>query len=225
MIVSVIFAVLLAAAISCYVSGAVKRIRLLEIIPFSLCIPFMAGVACPLLIISLPDSHHILSISSMAVFFAEIMILLKIFKPFKTNIFEKLALCLSLTFWILIFKSIFNIYRCHIAINIIFTALWILFFLFLMIKTHLKKLFEIFESLILTVFSMSLFYICLVSIIYGHTLDTLFCFLGCSSFVLYTGFNIFDSKAENPKFLMLENILLLLGTFFMYSGTVLMHFN
>ena len=218
MIVSVIFAVLLAAAISCYVSGAVKRIRLLEIIPFSLCIPFMAGVACPLLIISLPGSHYFLSFSSMAV-------LLKIFKPFKTNIFEKLALCLSLTFWILIFKSIFNIYRCHIAINIIFTALWILFFLFLMIKTHLKKLFEIFESLILTVFSMSLFYICLVSIIYGHTLDTLFCFLGCSSFVLYTGFNIFDSKAENPKFLMLENILLLLGTFFMYSGTVLMHFN
>lgn len=224
MIVSVIFAVFLAAAISCYISGAVKKIRLLEIIPLSLCIPFMAGIAVPLLFLHLPDSHHILSISTLSVIFAEIMILLKIFKPFKSPIFEKIALCLSLTFWILIYNSIFNIYRCHLAINITFTVLWVIFFLFFVIKTHLKKPLELLEFLLLTVFTMSLFYICLASIIYGHTLDTLFYFIGCSAFVFYTGFNLIDSKSEKPAFLLLENMLVIFGTLFMYTGTVLMHF-
>lgn len=225
MIVSVIFAVLLAAALSCYISGAVKKIRLLEIIPLLFCIPFMAGIAIPLLYMDLPDSHHIMSISTLAVFFAELMMFIKVFKPFKSDILEKLILCASLTAWIFIFNSIFNIYRSHLAINIIFTVLWILFFLFFLIKTRIKKIPDIFEFLLLTVFSMSLFYICIVSIIYGHTLDSLFCFVGCSAFVFYSGFNLIDSKSDIPPFLLMENMLIIFGTLFMYTGTVLMHFN
>jgi len=226
MIVSVIFAVLLAAAFACYVSGNLKKIRLLEIISLSLCIPFMAGVAFPLLILHFPDSHHIMSISGMAIFFAEIMILLKALKPMKNNFLEELCLIISLVFWILIYNSIFNFYRCHIAIDIVFTILWLFYFIFFVVKTHLKKFIPIAEFLVMTAFTMSLFYICLASIIYGHTLDTLFCFIGSSAFVFYTGFNLIDQNNESEKkpFQLLENLLIILGTLFMYAGTVLMHF-
>lgn len=219
-----IFAVLFCTAFALFITGSVKKMELMEKVSLGFCIPLEASIADSILFLKLPDSHHVLIISFFAVIFTEALLILTLLKPFKNQIIEKLLFLVSTTFWISIFNSIFYIYRCHIVINILFTVIWIAFFLFFVLKSRLKDIKKIAEFFLVTCFSISLFYICFVSVLYEHSLDSLFCFIGSAALVIYCGFDLWNSIKAKPVYSILKKLLLVFGTFFILAGTVLLQF-
>lgn len=225
MIVSVIFSILFLISIALYIIGSAQKLPVLEKTAYCFSIPMVFGIAIPLQLMHLPDSLHTMVISLFAVFFSSGLGLIKLFRPNTLRILKNIFFILTIVFWLLIYHSVFFIYRINILLTILFSVLCVSNILFFLIKLHIKKIKEIISFIINSLISCLLFYICSVTLIYGHTTYSILCFIGSIGYVIYPTFMLLKENTQtNIKSVLPDNLIFIISTLFMYGGTVLMQF-
>lgn len=224
MVVSVIFAVLFLTAIALYITGSVKKSIFLEKIPLAISVFLMEGISLPVLISRIPDSLHTAIISSLALICTGLYVILKNIPLIKSKILENAALLGFYFFWIVLFNSIFFIYRVHISISITYGVLFIAVVLFLILKLHIRNLKEAGKILIAAIFSGSLFFISLVTLVYEHNFYSILCFIGSAGLTAANILKLMNSKNEKNQTSLPDNLVLICSTGVLLAGTVLMLF-
>ena len=120
-----IFTGLLVADIVIFIVGIIKNIALMEKIAGCFLIPFAAGIIISILTEFLPDSHHIIFISSFAFLFASLCVA-SVFG--KKNVFKylcKLFFVLAVCIWTMLIVSVYRIYRIPDFVFIISGAVYL----------------------------------------------------------------------------------------------------
>lgn len=133
-----IFTGLLGINLILYIVGMVQRLRILEKVTRVLFVPFIAGIIHSILAAYLPDSYHIMFISSFAFGTAAVFMLLTLADKTKfVKIAEEFCYALTQLFWFLLTVSVYRIFRVSQWLFIISGAVY--FAGFVVICIFIKK--------------------------------------------------------------------------------------
>lgn len=224
MVVTVIFSVLFLTAVSLYITGSAKKIIPMEKTAFISSVPFLSGIAVPLIYSKLPDSMLSLFISSIAISITFLLVIIKSFKALKIRFLEKILFLSAIGTWIFLFYSIFYLYQVHTISQIVLLVLVLALLIFTLLKLKIKSFTQIVKCFLLIAAPSILLFISLFTLVYAKNLYSILCFLGSLMLTGFAEYYIFREKSEKPLPSLWENLLLLAGTGLLYAGTVLMHF-
>ena len=187
-----IFSGLLAVALVLYIVGLVQRIVPLEKTARSLFVPFICGFISALLTNYLPDSHHIIFISSLALSAASLCMISTLKKTRFCKFAEHFLFLLTESFWLWLICSVYRIFKVS---NLIFILSGIFFLAgFIVICVFIKKqsLHKYVAAIIQYSFAAVLCTTSLVSLIYEKRAFGILIFLGSLITVCHVVFEIFQ---------------------------------
>ena len=222
-----IFTGLLVVTLILYILGQVNRIMALEKIARVLFMPFIAGIILSILTVYLPDSHHILVLSTFA-YAAATLFMLNTLKDKKRflKMTEGLFFILNQSMWGMLIFSVYRIYRVPTFVYIIAGIIYLAGFIVLCILVKKQSLVKYTGALILYAFSAYLGLTTLLSLIYEKRLFSVLMFTGSIAYMLETLFIIiqrtrpFDITEKTEKFVI--TIMTVCTAALMGAGAVLM---
>ena len=173
-----IFTGLLVADIVLYIFGVVKNIALMEKIAGSFLIPFAAGIIISILTEFLPDSHHIIYISSFAFLFASLNVAAIYGKKNIFRYFCKLFFVLAVFVWTMLIVSVYRIYRIPDFVFIITGAVYLAGLIVICIFIKKQKLYKYASALVKYAVASFLSFTSFISLIYEKRLYAGFMFTG-----------------------------------------------
>ena len=187
-----IFTGLLAVALVLYIVGLVQRIIPLENTARSLFVPFAAGIIISLLINYLPDSHHIIFISSIAFGAATLCMISTLKKNKFCKFSEHFLFLLTESFWIWLICSVYRIFKVskiiYILAGIVFLAGFIVISIFIKKQSFVKYAAALIQYSFAGVFCTT----ALISLIYEKRTFGILIFLGSLFSVCHVIFEIFQ---------------------------------
>ena len=221
-----IFTGLLAVDLILYIVGLVQRIVPLEKTARSLFIPFVCGIISSILTNYLPDSHHILLISSLAFTAATLCMISTIKKNKFSKFCEHFLFFLTEAFWLWLIASV---YRIHKVSNLLFILAGIVFIAgFVVISIFIKKqkVIKYAAAIFQYTFAAVLCTTSLVCLIYEKRAFGILMFLGSLITVSHVIFEIFqrtrpfDITAKTERIIV--TLLFVTAQSLMGVGTILM---
>lgn len=123
MVISIIFSVITLSLFITYTVGYIRKSPLLKKISYPLIFLSFSGILIPLFIEKLPDSQHVMVLSSEALFFAFLLSISSQIEKFKRIRFQFPLIFAEICFWVLIFASILYFFNVHTSISVIFAIL------------------------------------------------------------------------------------------------------
>ena len=176
-----------------YIVGQVQRIRALEKVARGLFVPFIAGIIHSILALYLPDSYHIMFISSFAFGAAAVFMLLTLGDKNKfLKSTEEFFYVLTQLFWLLLIISVYRIFNVPQWLFIISGAVYFAGFIVICIFIKKQSFAKYASAIILYVISTALGITSLVSLIYEKRLFALLMLLGTLVFMAGTVLTIFQ---------------------------------
>lgn len=174
-----------------------------------------------------PDSYHILKLSTLAFSFASIAQFLSTFITNKKgNIAMGLSFLLSLFFWIILYKSVFYIYRVPVWINIIAASSYFVIFLLLFLIFIKKQNSTFYVFAILSVILVSFLHYCaFVSLCFMPVNYNIIKFIGITILLGYVVFGILNNSIINIKIRGMINFISLLLSFVLIAVSNFMILN
>lgn len=188
-----IFAGLLGVDLILYIIGQVQRIRALEKVVRGLLVPFLAAIIHSILAVYLPDSYHIMFISSFAFFAAIIFMLCTLgdknrFVKLTEEFFYVIAQCT----WLLLIVSVYRIFKVPQWLFIISGVVYFAGFIVICIFIKKQSFAKYASALILYAVSTAFGITTLVSLIYEKRLFAVLMLLGTLVYMFGTVFIIFQ---------------------------------
>ena len=188
-----IFAGLLGVDLILYIIGQVQRIRALEKVARGLLVPFLAAIIHSILAVYLPDSYHIMFISSFAFFAAIIFMLCTLgdknrFVKLTEEFFYVIAQCT----WLLLIVSVYRIFKVpqwlFIISGAVYFAGFIVICIFIKKQTPVKYAAAITQYLFTAVFGTT----ALISLVYEKRVFGILIFCGALVNICHVIFEIFQ---------------------------------
>ena len=207
-----------------YIIALLKKIPLMGKIASGFMLPNLETVSIILLLRSLPDSFHILVITSIALYMASIAEILFLFTEVKVlRILSRITFLISQLFWFDIFKSTFFINRIPSWLSIITVVFYTLILagtLFICGKQILSKYISYILAMII---SFSVNFCTFITLCFERNLHSILQFSGtlasCALIIFYIANHTkFDFKYKNSILL----ILLIVSQGLISSGNILM---
>ena len=188
-----IFTGLLVVDVILYIFGLIQRLRPLEKTARGLCIPFIAGIILSILYEFLPDSHHIILISSLAFFAASLFMVSALNDKNRfVKFIEHFLFLLTEAFWFLLIASVYRIYKVpaifFILAGIVFIAGFVVVCIFIKKQPVAKYLAAIIQYGASAIFCSTT----LVSLIYEKRVFAILFFVGSLVTVCHVIFEIFQ---------------------------------
>ena len=188
-----IFTGLLLVDLILYIVGLGKNVALMEKICRGLFIPLIAGIVLSILSEYLPDSHHIIFISSFAFFTSSLFVLASLKEKNKFFKFaEHFLFIITEVLWLLLIISVYRIYRVpqlfFILTGIVFIAGFVVICFFIKKQEPVKYA----AALIQYFFSAALCTTALVSLIYEKRAFAILIFTGSLTILCHVIFEIFQ---------------------------------
>ena len=190
-----IFAGLLGVDLILYIVGMVKKINTLEKVARVLFMPFTVGIIHSILAAYLPDSYHIMFISSFAFGTAVIFMLLTLAdkKQFVRKTKEFLY-GITQVIWLLLIVSVFRIYRIPQWLFIISGTVYFAGFVVICIFIKKQSFARYFSAILMYLFSTALGITTLVSLIYEKRLFAVLMFISSLVYMFGTVLIIFQKN-------------------------------
>ena len=188
-----IFTGLLVVDVILYIFGLIQRLRPLEKTARGLCIPFIAGIILSILYEFLPDSHHIILISSLAFSAASLFMVSTLNDKNRfVKFIEHFLFLLIEAFWFLLIASVYRIYKVpaifFILAGIVFIAGFVVVCIFIKKQPVAKYLAAIIQYGASAIFCSTT----LVSLIYEKRVFAILFFVGSLVTVCHVIFEIFQ---------------------------------
>jgi hypothetical protein len=188
-----IFTGLLVVDVILYIFGLIQRHRPLEKTARGLCIPFIAGIILSILYEFLPDSHHIILISSLAFSAASLFMVSTLNDKNRfVKFIEHFLFLLIEAFWFLLIASVYRIYKVpaifFILAGIVFIAGFVVVCIFIKKQPVAKYLAAIIQYGASAIFCSTT----LVSLIYEKRVFAILFFVGSLVTVCHVIFEIFQ---------------------------------
>ena len=203
-----IFTGLLVVDLVFYIISLVQRYLPLEKSSRSLLIPFLAGIIISILANYLPDSHHIIFISSMAFSAAALCMLSELKKNKFFNFSRHFLFLLSEVFWLWLIASVYRIFKVSniifILSGIVFAAGFVVICIFIKKQTVTKYA----AAIIQYFFSALLCTTSLVSLIYEKRAFGILLLLGSLVTLCHVVFDTFQRTRPFAISSKLERIIL-----------------
>ena len=187
-----IFTGLLAVTLILYIVALIQRIIPLEKTARSLFVPFICGLITSILTNYLPDSHHIIFISSMAFGMATLCMISTLKKNRFCKFSEHFLFLLTEAFWLWLICSVYRIFKVS---NIIYILAGIVFLAgFIVISIFIKKQSFVKYAAAIIQYSFAAFFCttALISLIYEKRAFGILIFLGSLFTVCHVVFEIFQ---------------------------------
>lgn len=222
-----IFTSLIAVDLILYILGMGKNILALEKVARCLFVPFISGIIHSILAVYLPDSYHIMFISSFAFVATIIYVLFTLGDKNKfLKVAEELFYSASQVIWLLLIISVYRIFRIPHWVFIIAGIFYFAGFIVICIFIKKQTFFKYASSFILYAFPVLLGVTTLISMIYEKRLFAVIMFISSLVFMFGTVFMIFQNtrpfaiREKAEKFL--YTITIVLATALMGTGALLM---
>lgn len=188
-----IFSSLLGVNLILYIVGQIQRIRALEKTARGLFVPFLAGIILSILALYLPDSYHIMFISSFAFGAAAVFMLLILGDKNKfIKSTEEFFYALLQLLWLLLIISVYRIFKVPQWLFIISGAVYFAGFIVICIFIKKQSFAKYVSAIILYVVSAALGITSLVSLIYEKRLFAVMMFISSLVFMFGTVLTIFQ---------------------------------
>ena len=161
----------------------------------SLVVPIIAGVTIFILTLYLPDSLHIIKISSFGYFFAALSTALFLFEEVKhIRYYARLSLFASVVFWIILFFNVFYLYHIPTALTvsliIFYTAVSITLSIFIGRQRPM-----VYFWVTVSVFVGGFFgYLTFVTMVYSHRLYSILLFASATFLLAMVFYYMIDIK-------------------------------
>lgn len=166
----------------------------------ALVMPLLAALSISALCLSLPDSSHIILLSSLAYLFCSTSVILFYFdKKTKYRIAARILYLATILSWFTLFGTTFYIYRTPLLLIIIAAAIYLALFVLTCIflgKQQLSRYFWTFISLCLCTI---LHFSAVVTLVSGRTLYSIFLFLGTTTIFGLVIYYLIAYKKEMGK--------------------------
>ena len=175
-----------------YIISLIQRIIPMEKAARSLFIPFVAGIILSLLTGYLPDSHHIIFISSMAFCTASCVMLAGLKKNRLLKFAEHFFFLLTQVLWLLLIVSVYRIYKVSNLVFILTGIVFIAGFAVICIFIKLQPLAKYAAAIIQYIFTALLCTTALVCLIYEKRAFAILMFLGSLVSMCNVVFEIFQ---------------------------------
>ncbi len=224
-----IFTGLLLVDLLLYIIALIQRIQVLEMTSRGLFIPLTGGLIISLLVLSLPDSHHIIFIASFA-FFTASLFMLSVIKNKKRffKFAEHFLFIITQGIWFLLIVSVYRIFRIpelfFVLSGILFIAGFIVICVFIKKQTLLKYASALIQYFLTAGFVTT----ALISLVYEKRLFGILIFCGSLLNLFYVVFEIFQSTRpfdlSRKKEKLLMTIILVSANALTGSGALLMQF-
>ncbi|MBO4532959.1 MAG: hypothetical protein J5726_04590 [Treponema sp.] len=215
-----IFAGLLGVNLILYIVGMAQRLGALEKVARVLFVPFVVGIIHSILAVHLPDSYHILFISSFAFLAAAAFMLLTLGDKNKfIKLLEESFHALTQIIWLLLIVSVYRIYRVPQWIFIISGAVYFAGFVVICIFIKKQSFARYFSAILMYAFSTAFGITTLISLIYEKRLFGVMMFIGSLVYMFGTVLIIFQ---RNRPFAISEKVEKLLVTITTVCATALM---
>ncbi len=188
-----------------------KKIDLARKITQSLQIPLIAAATICSITAYLPDSIHIILISSFAYAFCTACTVLMHFKEkIICRVLGRLFYLLSIFCWFILFKSTFYIYKVSAPVFLISSAIYLAIFITLCISLG-KQTFEHYFWTFLSIFTCSLLHFSsVITLINGHELYSYLLALGTSGMYAQVIYYLIEyKKPHGLNGVLIENIILI----------------
>lgn len=221
MVISIIFSVITLSLFITYSVGYIRKSPLLKKISYPLIFLSFSGILIPLFIEKLPDSQHVMVLSSEALFFAFLLSISSQIDKFKRIRFQFPLIFAEICFWVLIFASIFYFFNVHTSISVIFAILCFVGYVFFLLKFQIKKIRDMLILLFEAAISFSIVYIAFISLLYSHKLYSILIFLGSLGLPSYLGLKTVVITKDFRFSQIFIELILLISTALLYAGAYL----
>lgn len=188
-----IFSSLLGVNLILYIVGQVQRIMALEKVTRGLLVPFLAGIILSILAVYLPDSYHIMFISSFAFGASAVLMLLTLGDKNKfIRSTEEFFYILTQLLWLMLIISVYRIFNVPHWLFIILGAVYFAGFIVICIFIKKQSFAKYASAIILFVVSTAFGMTTLISLIYEKRLFAVLIILGTLVFMAGTVITIFQ---------------------------------
>ena len=203
-----------------------KEIKIIQDISSSILLPCIGILNYLFLLPLIPDSYHIIKLTSLSFIFISLAVVTKnFFDNKKASQIESILYCISVGAWLSLFRSVFLIHRIPVWANIIalasYTILCLLFYIIFIKKQSFSFYFLSFISFALTALLhyCSFLFLCFEPVKYNLIL-----FIGTSFLLGYLIFDILSKTVLNLKLKKLISLFILLASEVLIALSVLMIF-
>lgn len=210
-----------------YIVGLVQRIRALEKVARVLFVPFVAGIIHSILAVYLPDSYHILFISSFAFMAATAFMLLTLGDKNKfVKTLEEFFYVLTQILWLLLIVSVYRIFKVQEWLFIVSGTVYFAGFVVICIFIKKQAFTKYASALILYVVSTAFGMTTLISLVYEKRLFAVLMLLGTLVYMFGTVLIIFQKTRPFNISEKVEKLLITIttvcATALMGTGAILM---
>ena len=176
-----------------YIIGWVRNIKAMEKTSRALFIPFLSGIIISLLTGYLPDSHHIIFISSFAFAAAALYMIFTLKEKNKFFKFgEHFFFLLTEVFWFLLIVSVYRIYKIPDIFFLLSGIVFIAGFVVICVFIKKQSLFKYAASIIQYFFAAVFCTTALISLVYEKRVFGILIFLGALTTLCHVIFEIFQ---------------------------------
>ena len=183
-----------------------------RVFAFLIC-PLLAVVSISSLYNFTPDSLHVILITVISFLLCSISVIFFFFDSnVKFRVIGRTAFLLSLFFWFLLYKSTFYIYKVSPLISIIFSLVYAGLLVFTFILLGKQKVSRYFWTFISVLLCSMLHFCSTVTLIEGHSLYSIFLFLGTTVIFVLVINQLSFYKKEPRKHAKLLQFCMLFGS-------------
>lgn len=201
-----------------------KKLPLIVRILSSLVLPIVTGVAIYFLSLFLPDSRHIITISSFGNFFAILSTVLFLFDENKLlRYLARSALFISIVFWITLFFNVFYIYHVSILLSVILAILYLGIAVTLCIFIGKQKIF-VYGWVIVAILLGGFFdYLSIMALLYSHRIYSILLCAGATGILASIFYYMIDTKKYHFRHAkVVRCVLIIISQALITASTVLM---
>ena len=181
-LINCIFLSLIVINTGLYILSLIKKIDMLKTVSSTLILP-LSGVYLTIFLLQyLPDSRHIILVTTAALILASVSVILFVISKLKTGqILYKVTYTLNLAVWIELFRSCFFIYRVPALLFVLSSVFYLILTFALFIFIGKQKFYFYFSQIIPLAFSFILHFCSLVYLCFNPCLQTILLFAGTSA--------------------------------------------